>query len=243
MRHSRPKLSVGVLCGAAAIGLCGVVAGPVCAVPIDWVKWSSFSAGNPGTAAGTISAVPNPVNVGYSGEVLSASYTGTGPTPPGLFPTWTPAGTFSGGTVGNAPSNIGSIALAGGPATGVNTISFSPAVINPVMTIWSLGSANSSTPAEFDFLASEPFTIQSGGANTETGGSTIVLGAPNIVKGIEGNGVIQFTGTYSSISWTNPVLESDYAFTVGTSGVVPEPASAGLLALAAVGSLTRKRRR
>src|SRR5207244_3653082 len=129
-----------LLSSAAVIGFCGA-ASPLSAAAVDWVNWTSLSPGNPGTATGTINSVPT-VSVGYSGEVLPSSYTGVGAPPPGLHPSWTPTGTFSGGTVGNAPSNTGSIALSGGPATGTNTIFFSPAVINPVMTIWSLGSAN-----------------------------------------------------------------------------------------------------
>ena len=171
------------------------------------------------------------VNVGYSGEVLSSSYTGFGPPPAGLYPTWTPITTFQGGSVGNAPTNIGSVAISGGPASGVNTLTFSPAVVNPVMAIWSLGSANANTLGEFVFTPSEPFTVEAGGPSTETGGSSITSSG-NTVFGLEGNGVVQFSGTYSSLSWTNPVFENDYAFTIGAEGAVPEPASVSLLAVA-----------
>ena len=50
------------------------------------------------------------------------------------------------------------------------------------------------------------------------------------MSGAEGNGVVQFAGTFASLSWTN-TFEDYYAFTVGVSEV-PEPAS---LALALVG--------
>jgi hypothetical protein len=215
---------------------------PLSAAVVDWTVWSSLTVGSPsGAGLGSISGLPALVNVSYAGEVLPSSYTGFGPPPLALTPSWTPGTTFSGGSVGNSPSNLGSIALSGGPATGVNTINFSPAVVDPVMAIWSLGSANSNS-AQFAFPLSESFTIEGGGPSTETGGTAITFFPPNSVNGIEGNGVIQFHGTYSSLTWTNPSFENDYAFTVGAEGVVPEPASLGLMALVAVGSLARRRR-
>jgi hypothetical protein len=182
------------------------------------------------------------VNVAYSGEVLPTSYTGLGPAPVGLYPTWTPTTTFQGGSVGTAPTNIGSVAIEGGAGTGVNTVTFSPAVVDPVMAIWSLGSANANTLGEFVFTPSEPFTIEAGGPSAETGGSAITS-AGTTVFGLEGNGVVQFHGTYSTLSWTNPVLENDYAFTIGAEGAVPEPASISLLAVAGGAMLMRNRRR
>jgi PEP-CTERM motif len=221
-----------------AIGLVGVAARPVSAVPVSWTSWSSFSPGAPGTGAGTI-PLPIPINVGYSGEILANSYTGVGPPPLGVFTTWG-GFAYSGGTVGNSPSNQGQIAISGGTSN-VDTIIFSPPVVNPVMAIWSLGSANTN-PAEFDFTVTEPFTIQAGGADFTTGGQSITVGAsPNIVTGTEGNGVIQFTGTYSTLTWTNPRLENDYAFTIGADANVPEPASIGLLGVAALATLKRRR--
>jgi hypothetical protein len=157
-----------------------------------------------------------------------------------VFTSWA-GNAYFGGTVANSPSNTGQIAISGGATTGTNTIIFSPAVVNPVMAIWSLGSANTN-PAEFDFTASEPFTIQSGGPDPLTIGQSITLGAnPNSVTGTEGNGVIQFTGTYSSLTWTNPDFENDYSFTVGADANVPEPASIGLLGLASIAGLKRRR--
>jgi hypothetical protein len=239
MRRTHPNLSALLLSLSAIIGLGGATGGHVWAVTIDWTVWSSFSPGNPGTGAGAI-ALPTPVNVGYSGELLSASYTGFGPPPPNLYPTWQgPA--YVGGTIGNGPSNQGGIALSGGATAGINTVTFSVPVTNPVMAIWSLGSAGTSS-AEFDFTAAEPFTIQAGGADNVTFGQTITLGSPTtIVSGIEGNGVIQFAGTYSSITWTNPIRENDYAFTIGAP--TPEPASIGLFLLGATGALMRRRLR
>jgi PEP-CTERM motif len=195
-----------------------LVSSSVCATPISWTDWTAFTAGNlTGTATGTVGAV----NVSYAGQVGSNSVVNG----VGGNTSWLPASTFSGGTVSNGPApNRDNITLTGGTATGVNTITFSSAVVDPVMAIWSLGAGG--VPASFVFLPSEPFAIQSGGPSVEFGGSSITA-AGNIVNGIEGNGTIQFFGTFTQISWTNPQFESYYAFTVGTAGTtapaVPEP--------------------
>ena len=57
------------------------------------------------------------------------------------------------------------------------------------------------------------------------------------MTGMEGNGVVQFAGSVSSISWTTDVFENYFAFTVGSAGSVPEPGAhlmlpAGLALLA-----------
>jgi len=106
-----------------------------------------------------------------------------------------------------------------------------------VMAIWSLGAGGA--PASFVFSATEPFTIESGGPSVEFGGSSITA-AGNVVNGNEGNGTIQFNGTFTQITWTNPQFEFYYAFTVGVPGTapaIPEPGTyatlgTGLLAIA-----------
>jgi hypothetical protein len=204
---------------------------PASAVTIDWVDWTTATVGTTtGTAQGT--APSNGVTVSYTGQVFSTTTTN------GSFPSYGPAGTFSGGTVSNAPSPHDIIGLTGGTSTGTNTITFSTAVVNPVMAIWSLGQGG--VPATFVFSASEPFSIQSGGPSAEFGGSTITQAA-NVVSGVEGNGTIQFAGTFTSLTWTNPVFENWYGFTLGIAGTgggtpsVPEPSSWLLLGLALTG--------
>jgi hypothetical protein len=135
------------------------------------------------------------------------------------------------------------IQLFGGTGA-TDTVTFSTPVLNPVMAIWSLGAAG--TPASFVFSAATPFTIQSGGPSNEFSGSSITQSGTTVL-GIEGNGTIQFNGTFSSISWTNPQREVYYGMTVGIAGVggnnaVPEPASLTLLGSGLAALVARRRR-
>ena len=204
--------------GAALLSVSGAQA-----AVISWTHWTgSTASGATGSAGG--------IGVTYTGELLGLS----------TYPQYTPVGSFSGGTVGNAPvGSDGTVELTGGDSHS-NTITFSQAVLNPVMAIWSLG--QNGGPAEFDFTI--PFTIQGGGASSQYGGSIITQTGTN-VAGIEGNGVIQFSGPIKSISFTNPKSEYYYGFTVGDAGAaVPEPASWAMMVLGfgSLGAVLRRRR-
>jgi hypothetical protein len=121
-----------------------------------------------------------------------------------------------------------------GGTTSVNTLSFSTPLVNPVIAIWSLGGG--STSASFVFDQTPGFIT--GGPNAEYGGGAITVSG-NVVTGVEGNGTVQFLGTYSSITWTNPDFENWYGFNVGSpsSQPVPEPSSLTLLGIAAASGL------
>jgi hypothetical protein len=221
-------------CVATATILLGLSAAPAVAVPINWTTWSSASpSSTAGSASGSITGLG--VGVTYSGEVQSLVAN---------YPSWSPSGTFSGGTVGNPPLQSGGIIQLFGGGTVVDTITFSQPIVDPIMAIWSLGQGG--LLASFVFTASEPFTIQSGGPSAEYGGSSIV-GGLNLVSGIEGNGTIQFDGTFSQISWTNPQFENWYGFTIGATAVgepspVPEPATLALLGMGLMGAAAARRR-
>lgn len=215
--------------GALALLL---MAGPASASTISWISWSSgTTSSSAGSAAGTISAPA--VTVSYSGEMGGLS----------SYVLWSPTSTFEGGTVGNAPPSgtNAAIDLVGG-GTVTDTLSFSSPVANPVLAIWSLGDASSM--AEFAFTPSEPFSIEGGGPSAQFSGSSIFSGGlcpANAVCGKEGNGVIQFHGTFSQLTWTNPVYEGYYAFTAGAP--VPEPSSLALLLVGGLGMLGASARR
>jgi hypothetical protein len=209
---------------------------PACADTIAWTSWSSVTPGSPGTGTGTIGSL----SVSYSGQTSALLPN---------YPSWTPTTTFSGGIVGNAPpAGNNSIQIEGGvPYT--ESITFSSPVVDPIMAIWSLGQTGIN--ASFNFTASEPFNLVAGGRSTEYGGAALTV-VGDSVFGNEGNGVIQFIGTFSSITFTTPTFENYYAFTVGedatlTPSPVPEPSMLSLLALGlatlpfAQWALTRRR--
>ncbi len=113
----------------------------------------------------------------------------------------------------------------------MDTITFSHPVTDPVFAIWSFGQKG--IDASFNFNA--PFTIEQGGPSNEYGGMSITNPSGNNAYGVEGNGTIQFNGTFSSISWTNPVYEYYYGFTVGLQSAVPEPSTWAMMILGFVG--------
>jgi hypothetical protein len=192
-----------------------------------WTTWAGLNDPN-----GTMGSVA----VSYTGDFYSVNIVdlccGQG---------WVPSSSYVGGPVTSVPAlNQLAVLLIGG--TSVNgvptggTITFSSPITNPVMDIFSLGSGG--TPASFVFT--DPFVIVAGGPSTQYGGSSIT-GSGNTVSGQEGNGAIEFLGTYSSISFTTPQAEDYYAFTVGMNPA-PEPGTLSLIGLG-IGALPMLRRR
>ncbi|MBC7780998.1 MAG: hypothetical protein H7125_12940 [Proteobacteria bacterium] len=211
---------------AAIAGALALSATQAVAATIDWTNWTS-------NTAGTISGGVSVTHTGPSSLLLG-------------FPSWTPTSTWADGVlIGNAPPASGNMLATTGGTNTVNSIVFSQPITNPVFAIWSLGQPG--VTATFDFINATP-TFVAGGPNAEFGGVAFTV-AGQSAFGQEANGSLVFGGTFTSISWTNPLFENYYGFTVGINGgtpgtpVIPVPAAAWLLGSGLMGLLAFSRRR
>ena len=217
---------------AAALAASGIAH----AATYDYSVWTAAPANAPG-ATGVVATSYGNVGVTYVG---TGFYQGD-------MPNWSAeTSTWAGGAVSNVPTyGVDGILHLQGGTDASNTITFSQAITNPVMTIWSLGQNND--PTTFVFSGNAVPTVVAGGPSAEYGGIAITASG-NTVTGIEGNGTVEFMGTFTSISWTNPLAENWYGFSVGAPDVaaaVPEPGSMGLLlaGLTLVGLAARRRQK
>ena len=192
---------------------------PAFANTVSWAVWNTCgSSSASSTASGTIGGVGET----YSGEISFCQTSGTGNT------NWfLPTSTYTSATVSNAPSDGGMIGISGTTAT--HTFTFASPVTNLVLSEVSLGQG--SVPMSYNFNATP--TLLSGGANAYWGGQSITVSG-NDMLGSEGDGTIEFLGTFSSLNFT--VTGSEYwnGFTIGTVGSgtstgVPEPGTLSLL--------------
>ena len=212
--------------------LCSVMPTWSCADTITYVNWTSSTGpvANTGTVTGTLFGS---LNVTYSGE-LQFAQKGTTSSP---WIGYLPASTWESALVSNAPPNAQIVAIDG--LTGfTDTVTFSSPVNNLFMDIVSLGQGGVGT----NYTFSSPFTILNIGPSAEYGGGATSLSkSGNTLTGHEGDGVIEFAGPISSLSWTAATPEFWNGFTFGAdspaTSVVPEPAyplliiSTGLIAV------------
>jgi hypothetical protein len=176
---------------------------PVTAATVSYVNWNSDNvAGRVGTVSG---ALPGGVTVTYSGEVTFVQLDNNG-----IY--YYTGSSYVNSLVGNTPSTSGMIAIEGNGTT--NTIAFSTPVTDPIMLLVSLGSVVVHT----SFTFNAPFTILSQGPGWWGGPGTLSNPSGNTLQGIEGDGSIEFVGTYSSISFSTANPDYWSGFTVG---VVP----------------------
>lgn len=213
-----------MICRYAAVWMVAVwgavlLTAPVSAAPIVWTDWTSADATS---AAGTAGGV----TVTFSGLINPAAQTAGGTN------YWAVNSSIytSVPEVDNPPPDSDIIRLTGGTGAGTQTLTFSQPVVDPVMAIMSLGQTSVEVRYEFD----APFDVLNSGPGFFGGGILNEL-AGNVLQGFEGHGLIQFSGTFSSISWDIPLPEFWHGFQVGFAAQVPEPMSIWLLAVGLIG--------
>lgn len=226
-------------------------AAPVAAAPYYWTDWTSATVATAGSASGTIASPQGAVAVTYTGQVLSPTQTSCG----AAYWSTNPS-IYLGGPVSNGPSPslpCDMIAMTGGdgnpgtePITGVSTFSFDRPILNPVMAILSLGQPGVQAQLNFD----QPFVILNQGQgywsssfiSTLTHGGSNSRGGDSLL-GFEGHGLIMFTGSFQTLTWTMPAYENWYGFTVGVAGVAPAPGALAIFGLGLLGLGVVRRRR
>ena len=200
---------------------------PVFGSNISWTTWGAQP--TPTSATGTLLVGVTPVSVTYNGEIAFTQLNGSGNN------YFQPTSTFTAlPTVPNAPpSDL--IAIDGTATT--HTVTFGAPVVNPIMDVVSLG-GGASTQYIFSLAPNQSLAILGQGPSSAFGGCATCLSlSGTTLTGTEGDGVIQFTGTFSSLTWTGANPENWNGFTFGVTGLAgptsaPEPGTWGTMLLA-----------
>lgn len=176
---------------------------------VDWTDWT------PGTSTAATATTPAamvvPGKIGFvtltvTGPIVITPFTGAA----GESNYWAGrAATFTAPPlVENLPPTSDVIRLT---AAGLYTIRFSEPVTNPVMALLSLGGVAAST---WDF-GPHAFTILSNGTGAFGAVRAPLTQVGNAISGWEANGLIQFTGTMTQITFTVNPPENWSGFQLG----------------------------
>lgn len=182
----------------------------------NWATWTlpssyPYTATNgAGTyAAGITGSIVNPVGGGSINLTLSGEVNSTSSLNSSNWTSMYPGGTtvsavYTSPQVVTAPTGP-MITQTGYTTTSykAHTLTFSSEISNVLMGLWSLGGGDSLASS---LIFSQPFEVLSSNGNTTTpAGVSRFVSSGNAIDGYkltgwEGNGVIQFLGTYSSLS-------------------------------------------
>jgi hypothetical protein len=169
-------------------------------IPTTWADWTATDGLT--TASGTMALPSGKVKVKFVGPTLYFAQVADGATD------------YWSGTaydITGQPTGSDILAFKGGTDKQVYKISFSRPVTNPVMAVMSLG--RNGIPTRYVF--GQVPTLLSSGSGFFGGCETCLSVKKKTLTGVEGHGVVQFVGTYSSITWKQPDFEFWHGVTIG----------------------------
>jgi hypothetical protein len=185
----------------AGLATCAVIAqaDPIATAWTDWKKDAAT------TMSGTLMLASGAVKVKFSaptiyfdqiGEEFDRDY-------------WTYGDAAYAAT--GRPAGKDLIGFIGGTGDAQYRITFSRPVTDPVFAILSLGRAGQ--PARYVFKQTP--VVLSSGAGYYGGCADCLSVSRKTLSGTEGHGIVQFIGTYKSITWTEPDAENWHGIQVG----------------------------
>ena len=204
---------------------------------VAWTNWTSDTAN---TVSGSVLFNSTTVGVTYSGAQYGfAQINGVG------TDYWSPTTPYISATVSNPPTPVDLVAL---DAAGTSTITFSTAVVNPLIALVSWNGAHVTFGGGSD---NQTYNIQylSSGCGFWGCGSFANQTSTSFDGSGELHGVIELLGTYTTISFTDTTPENWHGLTIGFQSVavsaVPEPGVVWLMLAGTpiVAAIARKRRR
>jgi hypothetical protein len=221
------KSNGSILVGALALGMISLgLAGSAHAQAVAWTDWTSAtSTSATGTLVGSIGMT-------FSGNLFGAITSG-----PAIDYWNSPSSPYTSATVTNAPPAFDMLQIGTSAAGLTQTITFSSAVTNPVLSIISLGATTNVTTWTFR----DTPTILSQGTSFFGGNGNSLSLSGNALSGTEGSGTLRFTGSFTTLSWTVSNPEDWAGIQVGVT--VPEPTTLALLAFGGFGAAVVARRR
>jgi len=216
-----PVLMVGWLFVATA-----AQGSPFTYIYTNWSTATDSTGTTNGSVSGTLTIGAQTINVNYTGDVAFAQV-GAGGTD-----YYIPASVYTNSQVANVPTNNNIIALSESRAF-TDTLTFSTPLVNPILDIVSLGQPGDAVSYNFNAI---PVILSQGAGGVFGGCSTCLSVTGNSLNGTEGDGVVEFVGTFNSLAWTTTNGEFWNGFTLGVQGVgasgVPEPATWSTILLA-----------
>ncbi len=190
---------------AHALAAAGLATASLAAQAFDtaWVDWTTKT--SPTSLSGQLVLPSGIVKVKFSGPTMYFAQVDGGGTD-----YWV-SGTPDAYAATGAPIGTDLIAFEGGTDKQVYKITFSKPVNNPVMAILSLG--RNGAPARYVF--GQVPTLLSSGVGFFGGCETCLTVKKKTLSGTEGHGVVQFNGSFTSISWKQPDFEFWHGVTIG----------------------------